>query len=292
MGNLAMDKLERTLRELGIEDTASLGIRTYLASPADAEKNKQLYKQVNENYLLSILEERNPGECVHITGEMRALADRSHRLICRKTREKYNNRWTLVCSLPIMDKYKQRGRHFHRTIGREILKWMQYDWKDASLMWIDYLDIFDLLGDNEVIIYTSPKPERIHYSTFANEYILLQAYHSVGKHVKEVWLLNSRKLFEILSEKTKEIISRSEPLPPRIFKNVTLSISSSNALHILFLLNENKEISTKDLLHQVKDEEAFQDPCTSLEAVGFIETIGDFSHITEQGKEYLSLFSE
>ena len=292
-----MDSLEQTLKELGIKGIPSLRIKTRLRSDAIREENERLYREVNEKYLPSIIKERNPGECIHVTGEMRALADRVHRSVCRKMRKKYNNRFTMVCYLSSMKKYfrqisKHKGRNDtpYVTIGGEILKWMRQNWRNLNLLWADYLDVFDLLGDAEVNLYALRKYEKIHFSVFADKYTLLQAKHPTGTHTKEVWLLESRPLFEILSSRSKKIISRAEYVHPRIFKELMLSISSSSALHILFLLYDNKKMMKEELCRQLGDLKAFQDLYVNLEAAGFIEDVGDFSQITEQGEEYFKLF--
>jgi hypothetical protein len=288
-----MDKFEQTLKELGIKDAASLKIEKCLTSEADAEKNGLLYRAVNEEYLLPIVEEKNPGECIHITGEMRALADRSHRMVCRKMLEKYNDRFKMVCSLSVMQKNGDRteSARFCRTIGTDILKWIQEDWKDPNLKWTDYIDIFDLLGDAEVGLYSLREPEKIHYSVFADEYVLLQASHPLGVHAKEVWLLRSRLLFEMLMERAKKIISHAKALPPSIFKELTLSVSNSTALHILFLLDERKKLTKEELREQIEDGAPFEDSYRNLKAAGFIGEARDSSFVTEEGKEYLKLFS-
>lgn len=286
-----MDKLEQTLKELGIKDISSLKKEVCLSSPADKEKNGRLYRRVNAKYLLPMLDEKNLGECIHITGEISALADRLHRRVLRKSRENYDNRFKIVCSLSVMQKYKERDDLFYRNIGREILSWIRQKWKGLRFQWIDYLDVFDLLGDYEVKLYNLPRREKIHYSVFGDEYILLQAWHDVGVHVKEVWLLRSRQLFEILKERAKQIVDISELLHPRIFKELTLSLSNSSALHILSLLHENKKLKTEELNHQLNGQPSFRNSYANLEAAGFIATADNYTHITEQGEHYLSLFS-
>lgn len=289
-----MDKLEDTLKELGIKDVASLGIEIRLHSDAIKEKNERLYEEVNKN-LLSIIEERNPGECIHITGETYALVDRLHRFVCRKMRKKYNNRFTIFCYLSPMEKYfgqitirKGRNDAFYRSIGGEIVKWMRQNWKDV--LWIDFLDVFDLLGDAEVNLYALREYEKIHFSVFADKYILLQEKHPPSTRVKDVWLLESRRLNKILSSKAKKIMNRAEYLHQSIFKELTLSISSLSALHILFLLYDNKKMMKEELCHQLEDLKSFQDSYMNLEAAGFIEEVENFTQITKQGEEYSKLF--
>jgi hypothetical protein len=222
---------------------------------------------------------------------MRALADRSHRLVCRKEREIYHKRIQMVCSLPPVSKTSDRTDFFYNTLGAEILKWIQQDWQDPNLNWTDYLDIFDLLGDGYVPLYSLPQPERIHYSVFADEYVLLQAHHLPGVHAKEVWFLRSRRLFKLLRDKAIDTLSKAENLPSFIFKRLTLSVSNSTALQLLFLLSEKDELPREELFHKIEGFSSYQEVYGNLKAAGFVEEVAGFSKVTEQGCEYLKLFS-
>jgi len=275
-----MDKLGETLEELGIKDVASLEIEIRSHSGANEQGNKQLYEEANKT-LLSIVEERNPGECIHITGEMRAFADRLHRLVCRKIWERHKSRFNMVCYLP-------RAR---RIAGREILKWNRQNWEDTP--WMDHLNVFDLLGDAVANLYALQDTEKMHYSVFADKYVLLQAKHPhPGPHVKEVWLLESRPLNKMLVSKAKEIISRGYYIPPSVFKELTLTISSPTALHILLSLYDKKKIMKEELFHQLKGLKLSKNSYMDLESAGFIEEVGNFVQVTKQGEDYLELFCE
>lgn len=275
-----MNKYDPTLMELGIRNPKELDIETKLESDAILEENVRLYKAVNEKFWLPAVEENDPGECFHITGEMRALADRLHRKICRKMKKKYNSKFNIACMLPKERKYSE---------GTEILYWMKRDWSNLDLQWTDYLDVFDLIGNAEVNLYTLQEPEAIHYSVFAGEYVLLQEKHKSGD-VKAVWLLKSKPLFEILRSRAKKIIDRSKPLSARIFRELTLSVSNSTALHILSLLNGNTKILISNLHPKFDEAPSFQNSYSNLKALGLVETVGDFSQITEPGRQYLDLF--
>jgi len=284
-----MNKLEETLQELGISGITTLKIETLLMSPADAEKNERLYKEVNEKYLLPLVKQQDLGECIHITGEMRALSDSSHRMVCREERKKYHNRIKLVCSLPPISKSKDRSSVFYNTTGSKILGWIKQDWKDPNLKWSDYLDIFDLIGDDYVSLYSLPRPEKIHYSVFGDEYVLLQAHHEVGIHKKEVWFLKSRPICDELREEAKSTVKSAENVSFSVFKRFTLSLSSMKALEILFLLSE-KEIPRQKLLTKIRADSSELE-YFNLGAAGFIDECEGLSKITEQGNEYLKLFS-
>jgi hypothetical protein len=284
-----MSNLCQTFEKLGIRNFSSLDVNVILHSDAVKEANEQLYRSVNQDFLLPMVEKEDPKECIHVTGEMRALSDRLHRLVCRKMVKKYNNRFKMVISLSSVEESYYKMNSF---FGREIMRWVRKEWRGLNLNWFDYLDVFDLLSDEEVTLYRLRQPEKIHFSIFAGEYVLLQAEHPPGTHVKEVWLLKSELLYKQLLAKCKEIINKAELLHPRVFRDFMLSISGPSAANILFLLRENKKMMIKQLISELKSLELLEDAYNNLRAAGFIEEMENYCLLTEEGKEYANFLFE
>jgi predicted transcriptional regulator len=278
-----MDRLlEETFRELDVKDITSLNIQICEHSSADVEENAYVYRKTNEILLSMLQEGKSLGGSTHITGEMRALADPPHRRVCRENWNLDRSRLNVVAYLPTK----------YRTFGRDIWAWNLKSWEKKEADWMNHLDAFDLLANAKVNLFALQKLEKIHYSVFGDRYILLQSKHSHGTHAKPVWLLESTSLVEVLAPKTERTLEKAEYINSRIFKEFTLAISSSTALHILFsLLDHGKIEGMKFRASLKKDMRLFQESyIEDLKAVGFIKEDGGVIQITEAGKDYLKLF--
>ena len=64
-------------------------------SPATSEANKAIHAKANDQLLRALLD-NSAGHCIHITGEMRALADPFHRRLCAELAKRVNTRFTIV----------------------------------------------------------------------------------------------------------------------------------------------------------------------------------------------------
>jgi hypothetical protein len=135
------------------------------------------------------------------------------------------------------------------------------------------------------------EPEEMHYSVFGDKYVLLQAKHEHGQRVKEVWFAESAPLNRILTERAKGIIGRGMYLPPSIFKELTLSISSETALCALSILDERKRMSEGEFRSGLQLIGLSEETYADLKAAAFVEEITSSVRITTIGENYLQLFS-
>lgn len=274
------EALRQTILDAGIKRPEKLDIEIVDYSPADERENIKIYEKANETWLCNV-EEKDPGKCVHITGEMRALSDPLHRQVCRRLWEKYKSRCSMAFYLPLEYESNARG----------ILSRNRQNWKGVS--WSNHMDVFDLLSEGIVNLYFSRQAEAIHYSVFGNEYVLLQAKHEHGQHVKEVWLIRSEPLNEVLSIQAKRTIIKSKYMQPTLSGDLMMSVSGPLALHILISLSEKGNMSKDELFLKISASETFRDNCLrDLENFGFVEQSDADLQLTSDGAKYLSIFDQ
>jgi len=271
--------LKITLEELGIRNIVDQNIEIISFSPRDESRNKAIYKIVNEG-LLHTIEERDPGEIIHITGEMRAISDPMHREVCRNMWEKYHHKVNINFNLP---------EGFSPT-GREILDYNRRAWGGTT--WNTHLAVFDLIGDGIVNLYNTPQLEKIHFSLFEKKKILLQSMHEHYAHSKDVWILESESLFNKLFPYSKQVQEKSEFLQPNIFKRFIFSINSNIALQSLFTLHDNGPIEKTHFFEELKTLSIdYDNTIKDLSMIGFINEKSSLVNITSDGEDYLKLLN-
>ena len=91
--------LEKELAEIGIRNIENYNISYLKYSPKNKGKNKELYKIAND-YLLETIEKNDSGKFIHVTGEMKALADPNHRNCIKQLYEQNKQQFVILFSLP------------------------------------------------------------------------------------------------------------------------------------------------------------------------------------------------
>ena len=167
-------------------------------------------KQANEQLLQTLLSD-TPGHCIHITGEMRALADPFHRRLCAELAKRANTRFTVVYDIP--EEYSQSPD----GVG----KWNAQRW--ASKAWTEKLSAMNLIGDAFVDVRAYNTLPEIQYSVCGNRYVLLQEKHSDEgdsrtPFPKRVWLLDSETLNAFLTARALNIVANAKGIPETLFK--------------------------------------------------------------------------
>ncbi|MCA1363688.1 hypothetical protein I6F14_25315 [Bradyrhizobium sp. IC3069] len=249
-------------------------------SKPDAAGNKAVHAKANEQLLAALLENQ-PGQCIHITGEMRALADPFHRRLCAELAKRSKTRFIVVYN--IQDDYPQ-------LTG--INKWAQ-TWKSKN--WTDRLSAINLIGDSIVDVRGNKTLSDIQYSVFGNKYVLLQEKHvdeggSSTPLVKRVWLLESEGLNEFFSDRATKIAEESKDVPEALFKRFSAKIHGVVAQTILRKLATGDTMSAEQVVDDAMrlfDPEAKTD-LDALKAIGFIKDAGDGTlSISAEGDQYL-----
>lgn len=251
-------------------------------SPASSEGNKAVHAKANEQLLEALLND-NPGYCIHITGEMRALADPFHRRLCAELAKRANTRFTVVYDIP------EEYSHSPDGVG----KWNAKRW--ASKSWTEKLSAMNLIGDAFVDVRAYNTLSEIQYSVFGNRYILLQEKHSDEgdsrkPSPKRVWLLDSETLNAYLTTRALDIVAKAKDIPESLFKRFFVRVSGVTAQNILARLAKDGATHTEAILD--KDLLAFDpqaaDDLEILEATGFIKSDDrSLVDITPDGRQFV-----
>jgi hypothetical protein len=271
--------LENTIAAAGyVEPLPDLKCLAF--SKPDAAGNKVVHAKANEQ-LLNVLLQNQPGPCIHITGEMRALADPFHRRLCAELVKRAKARFTVIYNIP---------DDFQHLNG--VGKWAQ-TWKSKS--WSDRLSAINFIGDAYVDVRGYNTLSEIQYSVFGNRYVLLQEKHadeggSSTPLLKRVWLLESEKLNDFLTNRAQAIIDNSKDIPEALFKRFSAKINGVTAQTILRKLATISPLPAEQVIDDAM--RAFDTDATSdlqaLKSIGFIKQGEDDTLcISPEGDQYL-----
>lgn len=285
MGNSG---LETTLRQLGIKDLSPAAYNVLIEGTATEEENQRVYDYANRTLLEYIGGDRF-GECIHVTGEARALGDPLHRYVCRAVAESYEHRIKMVCYVPrLLTPDRLESTESWRQISRKAFDWMSQTWTARS--WRDYVDAMDLMADGDIELYVLPKKEGMHFSVFLDRFVLLQAKHPHGAATKDVWFLESSTLHAALSSIAHQVVAKARKVPTNGFRDMSLSLGSPRALHILFRLRDEGGLEKHVVQRELTNIGADWGIVPDLESAGFIEKDDGFLRATRSGVEYLSCY--
>lgn len=275
--------LAATLHAAGFSDDIR-NIDCLAFSKPTADGNKAVHLRANEQ-LLEVLVKEEAGPCYHITGEMRALADRFHRRLCTELYRREDSRFIVIYNIP---------EQFRRT-PEGVATWNARSWRSKS--WMEKLSAIRLIGDQVVDVRAYNTSDEIQYSVFGNRYVLLQEKHSDEGSSdrptpKRVWLLRAARLNEFLTAKAIKIANLADDLPETLFRRYSTSVNGITSRIILTTLVENggSALLPKVLDEDLKlfDAEADQ-KLEALKTIGFVSDAGDGSlRVTADGEHYLS----
>ncbi|MBI2373884.1 MAG: hypothetical protein HYV07_07795 [Deltaproteobacteria bacterium] len=265
------EALEATLDLADVSEVKVKPSEILAASPAQKQENHKVHLHTNQ-LLLRVMGLEPNAECIHITGEMRALSDPFHRQVCRQFFAKHNRPISVVYNLPDDD----------RTSSSRIANWNRKRW--SKIDWHHHLAAFDLIAGGVATAFAFNTLEHIQYTVFGHRYVLLQEKHVDRASAKRVWLLSSAKLNEALTNQAQSIIRGSQRVPSSLFRNFTRSLSSLSSLQILSILAREGEkrreyFDTHRAFHQAEIASSVDDLSTmgfiSLESAGVIKITGE-----------------
>jgi hypothetical protein len=272
-----MDTWKETLRHLAVPESLDTSIALVATAEADPIQMALTYDKVNDT-LLQILAQQPMEQCMHVTGEARAISDPKHRRVCREVHNKGH-----ICQIAgFLDGAINLN-------GAELMRWNQINWQEVS--WQNHLDAFALFGNGEAVMFLSDRLAEIHFSLFDDQYVLLQAEHEHPKSTKQVWFLQSAELNQYLQPTVEKLMEASKPVDPRLFSDFNLSLSTDEALCALYELAEKGEIPKSDFLPLLGESGDRSLIDSNLRAIKFINSDDTRVRITSEGQEYLSLFS-
>jgi len=253
-----------------------------LAHGYTGEERKLVHRETNERIRQSLIT-NSLGECIHITGEMRALTDPFHRFVCEEISQKEKDVFRVVYSLP------------QRFLGNatKILEWNLTNWSANSQgrTWYENLRTIYAIANKAVNLFALDLMEEVQYSVFGHKYVLLQEKHADKATSKHTWLLESEALNSLLCVQADELIRRAASVDEGIYRRFTQSLTGTAAKRILSLLKSGGNNASRSALcadELVKDfSDSPEEVVEALKVMGFVaEDSMDSLRITSAGKEF------
>jgi hypothetical protein len=277
--------LSRTLEQAGLENIEAEKIKWLAFGDVDVEQNEKVHRATND-LLFKLLVDGETGRCIHVTGEMRALLDPFHRELCAQMFKQSGKSFSVLYNLP-----KDRRGDRNSAIGWSLRKWSEKGTRD----WQEYLRTFDVIAERAVDIRASNSEDEIQYSVFGNKYILLQEKHIDAAKAKRVWLLESQKLNEALTERGERLLIQSMDIDERWYRSFVSSLGGLGARLILRRLADGRALAGEEL----DDGKMREFGASALESADALKTMG-FARtdkkgrwtISPRGKEYLGLLMQ
>lgn len=276
------EALEITLHEAGVE--LPDGYSTIAHGDASIEQNQEVHRQTNA-ILLDLLISGELGTCIHVTGEMRALLDPLHRQICLEMHRRGKEIFRVIFNVP-----EERRHDSIATVG-----WSLSRWDEKKFGWKEQLRTVDVIGDRAVDLRAASTLDQIQYSVFGKKYILLQAKHQDLAPAKQLWLIESERLNDALTEKAKALFDAASEVDERGYRQFISALSGMASRIALRRLAESGSVSRRQISEEdlMPFEEDAPEAIATLEAVNFVKPEpGDLLRITDAGIQYLRLLQE
>lgn len=274
------DTLIQTLNALKLCPGSKPEIDVLASAPPEARnKVAQVYDVANA-HLAKIDRVRNIDPCIHVTGEMRALLNETHRNACRQV-------WDKVAKPALFVGHWGEGEFsVEKFVRSNRANWGNFSWQGL-------FDAVSLATDGVARLQLVQDEPLIQYSLFADRYVLLQSHHTKQNPHKHVWFLDAPWLNEELRPKAERVLEDSMSVEVRQLRDFTLSLVSDLSLGIVIHLEkQTKEISV-DELSSVFRSEARQLPSLldKLSAAGLINYVDENKlEVTRDGEDLIRSF--
>lgn len=219
----------------------------------NSEQRKSVHQETNK-LIQSCLKGASLGECIHITGEMRALTDPFHRYICDEINKNDKDVFKVVYNLP---------EHFLPNYLK-VVEWNLANWASGApdRDWREQLLSIYLIANRSVNLFALDTSDQIQYSVFGHKYVLLQEKHEDKAREKNTWLLESEAINSILTVRATQLVKKARPVDEGDYHRFTLGINSVAARRFLSLLNKRGPLDAESLLN----DNVATDFCESTEA--------------------------
>jgi hypothetical protein len=274
--------LIQTLEHAGVSRADSSGVKLLEFGGPNGPDNDAVHFATNEK-ILGLINEGKLVRCLHVTGEMRALADPFHRRVCSEIRKRTGTKVSVVYNLP----------KDQRNTALGIAKWNADRWRATP--WADRLSALNLIGENIVDAFSYDTEDKIQFTVFGTRYVQLQEKHAdLGRdgqpRNKRVWLLESEYLHEALLASAQKIFKQGSEIPDALYKQVLVSLLGATSREIIrrLLTAENKvdcRVVVDDSLRYFDD--AALEHLAALKVMGFIKSdASDALELTDIGRQY------
>jgi len=272
------EKLRQTLSLLGIYEA----LPKVILHGCSEEDIKNVHKETN-NIIHECMKNNNIGECIHITGEMRALTDPFHRYLCEEISQKEQKVFRVVFNLP----------ETHMQNATKIIEWSLEGWASdkSGRKWHEELRTIYSIANRSVSLYAFDTSNDIQYSVFGSKYILLQEKHDDRIAIKHKWLLESESINSMLLMRAEELIKKSKDIDGGNYRKFTQNVNSIASKRFLALLSKTDLPIEKLIIDEIAKDfvESTQEILENLIIMGFIEIReNELAFITYSGREFFS----
>ncbi len=280
-----MFKGRKTLNEtlfdaLGYSAPKGMKVLSY-APPNNRNKEVITHYKANE-YIQKCYEDNALGQCIHITGNMRAINDSYHANLCKIISRQSNVRF----------QFSYIDQEEPDNTALNILSQKMIMWGNQS---IDKTLISLRSEANQYIeVFSTPQnlDNGVQFTVFVERFILLQSKHydlSDGPKQKHIWLLKSENLYQDFLTLSLNSIKKSDKLNEHLLKKVVNYLTGFGAKIVLKSFDENGH-SSFDQVHSKKLSDYCQQPSEVIKALTIARLInptsnGDFK-ITDSGKTH------
>ena len=277
--NCYIENLKKTLTYAGINDIKIT--EGMIKSYGFLEKDRKNVHNQTNNLLKSSLDKNSLGECIHITGEMRALTDPFHRYLCDQINLKDKDVFKVVYNHPDIE--------MNNTV--DMLKWNLKKWtsKNKKRIWQEELKTIYSIANRSVSLYALDTSNEIQYSVFGYKYILLQEKHDDLATQKHTWLLESESLNAELTLKAENYIKKAKKIEEENYRKFTQDLNNVSSQRFLSLLSK----SEKSIIELLEDKLAMdftdstQEILDTLRVMNFLNINDNKVSITESGREFI-----
>ncbi len=276
--------LARTLELADIAPIPPLNrIKILDASKRDTIQNKRV-RDASNRLLLDLVRANDLGVCVHVTGEMRALADPFHRQVCEEMRRRDEGAFDVLYHIPPDRQHKAAS-----VVGWNLSSWAE----GRERNWEEELRTIDAIGRRSVALFAYDTLDHIQYSVFGHKYVLLQEKHQDGVPSKRIWLLESEQVNGLLTERSRVYLAGATEIDEGLFHEFAANVSGIAARRYLRQLDHarvDKELLLADKFIRGYVEEP-QDVIDALTVMRFVGQDPDGRlTITPAGRHFLSSY--
>ena len=274
--------LNATLEKAGVAAGLFKGVKILSSSGADKAGNKTVHLATNDR-IEKALADGSLGICIHVTGGARALTDPIHRSVCTAIVGRGNDPFTVLYNVPAES----------RSNRNRIVEWNLQQWAQKGFEnWRERFQAIDLVGHRSVDLKAYDASHEIQFSVFGNRFIQIQGEHSEGAKSKPVWLIQSERINEALTEQALKASSESADIDESLFREFSLDLHSLLSRYLLRKVASKPGIDRDGLLGDPNLTNPIGDPpevLDGLHVMDFIVQDEAFAlKVTDQGREFLS----
>jgi hypothetical protein len=271
------EELRRTIHLLGV----TVGMPKVLLHGCSGREIKAVHRKTND-LIQECLKANALGECIHVTGEMRALTDPFHRYLCEEINHSDQRVFRVIFNLP--EEYTENTT--------KILEWNLEGWArdNSERKWYEELRTIYSIANRSVSLYAFDTSHEVQYSVFGNRYTLLQEKHACRTSNKHTWLVESEDMNSLLAVRANALIKKAKDIDEGNYRRFTQNINGIASRRFLSLLSAAHILPIERLItDSIASDftESTQEILDGLMLMGFIEIHKRESvAITNAGREF------